>query len=47
MALSTPGIGSGLDIDGIISRLMQVESRPLTDLAKKEAGQQAKIAAFS
>lgn len=44
--ISSPGLGSGLDINGIITKLMQVESQPLTALATKEAGYQAKLTAF-
>lgn len=46
MAISSPGIGSNLDVNGIISKLMQVESQPLTTLARKEASYQAKLSAF-
>ncbi|MBU0593931.1 MAG: flagellar filament capping protein FliD [Gammaproteobacteria bacterium] len=46
MAISSPGIGSNLDINGIVSQLMQLEQRPLTLLAQKEAGFQGKISAF-
>lgn len=46
MAISSPGIGSNLDINSIVSKLMQAESRPLTALAKKEASYQAKLSAF-
>lgn len=46
MAISVSGIGSGLDIDGLVTQLMQVEARPLTTLAQREAGVQAKISAF-
>jgi flagellar hook-associated protein 2 len=46
MALSSPGIGSNLDINGIISKLMQVEAQPLAKLATKEASHQAKLSAF-
>ncbi|HEV2608670.1 MAG TPA: flagellar filament capping protein FliD [Noviherbaspirillum sp.] len=46
MALSSPGIGSNLDVNSIIKQLMAVESQPLTALAKKEAGFQAKLAAY-
>lgn len=46
MALSSPGIGSNLDINGIVSQLMQLEQRPLTLLATKEAGYQGKISAL-
>lgn len=44
--LSSPGIGSGLDISGLITKLMEAESQPLVSLAKKEATIQAKISAF-
>lgn len=46
MAISTPGIGSGLDVDSIISKLMQVEAAPLTQFDKKTATVQAKISAY-
>ncbi|MFH1493286.1 MAG: flagellar filament capping protein FliD [Pseudomonadota bacterium] len=46
MAISSPGIGSNLDINSIVSQLMQIEQRPLTLLAQKEAGFQEKISAF-
>ncbi|MCP5274208.1 MAG: flagellar filament capping protein FliD [Burkholderiales bacterium] len=44
--LSTPGIGSGLDINGIVSQLMAIERRPLTVLDAKEARQQTQLTAF-
>ena len=44
--LASPGIGSGLDVNSIVSQLMAVESRPLTVLATKEARQQAQLSAF-
>lgn len=46
MALSSPGIGSGLDVNGIVTKLMAVESQPLTALAAKEANFQAKLSAY-
>lgn len=46
MALSSPGIGSNLDINSIISQLMQLEQRPLTVLATREASYQAKLTAY-
>lgn len=46
MALSSPGIGSNLDVNSIVSQLMQIEQRPLTLLAQKEAGFQEKISAL-
>ena len=46
MSISSPGIGSGLDVNGIVSKLMAVESQPLTALATKEASFQAKVSAY-
>lgn len=46
MGLTAGGIGSGLDIDGLVGQLMAVEQRPLTTLARKEASYQAKLSAF-
>jgi flagellar hook-associated protein 2 len=45
-SISSPGLGSGLDVSGIITKLMQAESLPLTALARKEASYQAKLSAF-
>lgn len=44
--LASPGIGSGLDINGLIDKLMDSERTPLLSLAKKESTLQAKISAF-
>lgn len=46
MGLSSPGIGSNLDINGIVSQLMATESRPLTMLQQKEAKLQSTLSAF-
>lgn len=46
MGISSPGIGSNLDINSIVAKLMQAETRPLAALAKKEASYQAKLSAF-
>ncbi len=46
MAISSPGVGSGLDINGIISQLMAIERRPINLLDQKEAGIQAKLSAY-
>lgn len=43
MAISSPGIGSNLDVNGIVSKLMSVEQAPLTALASKEAKFQAQL----
>jgi len=44
--ISSPGIGSGLDINGIITQLMTVEKQSLTSFDVKEAGLQAQISAY-
>lgn len=44
--ISSPGVGSNLDVKTIVSQLMAVEKQPLTALAKKEASFQAKLSAF-
>lgn len=44
--ISSPGIGSNLDVSGIVSKLMAVESQPLTVLQQKEASFQAKLSAY-
>ncbi|WP_194712828.1 flagellar filament capping protein FliD [Noviherbaspirillum soli] len=46
MGLSSPGIGSNLDINSIVSQLMATESRPLTMLQKQEAKLQSTLSAF-
>lgn len=46
MGISSPGIGSNLDVNGIVSKLMAVESQPLSTIAKKESGVQAKLSAL-
>lgn len=46
MALSSPGIGSGLDVNSLVSKLMSVEQQPLVDLSTKEASFQSKISAY-
>lgn len=46
MGISSPGIGSNLDVNGIVSKLMAVESQPLTTLATKEASYQAQLSGF-
>ena len=46
MAITSSGIGSNLDVDGIVSQLMTLERKPLTTLDTREAGIQAKISAL-
>ena len=44
--LSTPGIGSGLDINGLVTKLMEIEQAPAKALNTREAGFQAKLTAY-
>lgn len=46
MGLSSPGVGTSLDVNAIVTQLMSVESRPLTALNTKEASYQAKLSAY-
>lgn len=46
MAISSPGVGSNLDVNSIVSQLMSIERQPLTSLDRKEAGYQAKLSAY-
>ena len=45
-ALTAPGIGSNLDVNGLVSQLMAVEKQPLTIMQKTEATVQAQISAY-
>lgn len=44
--INASGLGSGLDVNSIVSQLMAVERQPLTVLASKEASFQAKLSAY-
>jgi len=44
--LTSLGIGSGLDVESIITQLMSIERRPLTALSTKESSVKSKISAF-
>lgn len=46
MAISSLGVGSGLDLSSIITGLMQVEQQPLIALQTKEASVQSRISAL-
>lgn len=46
MAISSPGIGSNLDVNSIVSQLMNIERQPVTLLNQKEASYQARLSAF-
>jgi len=43
---ATSTTGTNIDVAGIVSQLMTVEQRPLTQLATKEASYQAKLSAY-
>ncbi len=45
-ALTDTGIGSGLDVNSIVSKLMQVESQPVTQLNNQIASYQATLSAY-
>jgi flagellar hook-associated protein 2 len=46
VGISSPGIGSNLNVNDIISKLMAVESQPVAVLDKKSASYLAKVSAF-
>lgn len=44
--LSSPGLGSGLDVTGLVTKLMSVETQPLNALNSKQASYQATLTAY-
>jgi len=44
--VSAAGIGSGLDVNGIVTQLMTAEAQPLTALARKQQANSQKLSAF-
>ena len=46
MAISSLGVGSGLDLSSLLSNLMSAEQQPLLALQRKEASYQARISAL-
>jgi flagellar hook-associated protein 2 len=46
MGIQATGVGSGLDVDGIVSQLMAIERRPLDLLDQKEADFKSKVSAY-
>lgn len=46
MAISSPGLASGIDIKGIVSQLVALERAPLTQLQTQANGFQAKLSVF-
>ena len=47
MAISSLGVGSGLDLETLLSNLMTVEQRPLQMLAAKQNSYQTKLSGYS
>lgn len=46
MAISSPGLGSNLDVSSIVSQLMAIERQPVNRLDVKEASYQAQVSAY-
>ena len=46
MAISSAGIGSGLDVNSIVASLMEVEQKPLTAVATQKTDYQSQISAY-
>lgn len=46
MAITSAGIGSGLDVSGIVSSLMSVERQPLNALTKQKTSYETKVSAY-
>ena len=46
MAITAAGVGSGLDIETIVSQLMTLERQPLVALQRRESDTRAQISAY-
>lgn len=46
MTISSPGIGSNLDVNSIVTQLMAIERQPVTLLDRKESTFQAQLSAY-
>lgn len=46
MGISAPGIGSNLDVNGIVTQLMSIEQRPLTVLQEKQSSYKSQISEY-
>ena len=44
--ISSPGIGSGLDVKSIVSQLVEIEKQPLTKLRVEAASVQARVSTY-
>ena len=45
-SISSLGIGSGLDVESLVSKLMSIEQTPINNIKKASAGLQTKISAY-
>jgi flagellar hook-associated protein 2 len=45
-SVTSLGVGSGLDLEGMVTKLMQVESQPLTALKTKQSSYQSRISSL-
>lgn len=45
-AITSLGIGSGLDVESLVSKLMSIEQTPINNIKKASAGLQTKISAY-
>lgn len=45
--ITSLGVGSGLDLEGILNSLVEVESQKLTTIAKKQSSYETKLSAYS
>lgn len=46
MAITAAGVGSGIDIESIVTQLMSLERQPLTALQRRESDTRAQISAY-
>lgn len=46
MAISSPGVGSGLDVNSIVTQLMNIERQPIVAMQNKEASYKAQLSAY-
>ncbi|MES2014121.1 MAG: flagellar filament capping protein FliD [Pseudomonadota bacterium] len=46
MGISSTGIGSGLDVESIVTKLMTVEQKPLTAVTTQKTDYQSKVSAY-
>jgi flagellar hook-associated protein 2 len=46
MGISSAGVGSGLDVESIVTSLMNVEKRPLTLVSQQKSATQTKLTAY-